>query len=232
MSEVVIIPASSFSQTSSNRTRQTATIELSEYTGGSDRPEVLARAGRAWDAAVREFNTVGWRFCRSTNNITLSSASKEYTLATDFRSQVRCQLLDANSNSVNCPLEWIPYEEWLVKFGDQTVGGVVPYRYTALNIHNLGTVRFDPYIVGTPTYPTAQITYLHRIALAPGFTDSLNVPMEVDEAIFMLAASKLVGRAKGQDEARGLRAEADMLRSACEREHRDWPDLGGWGANG
>lgn len=233
MSDVVVVTVSGFPQTSANRTRANATTELAEYAGGSDRPEVQARAGRCWDAAVREFNTVAWRFNRVTQDITLVPGTKTYTLATDFRTPLRGQLLDSGGLSVYV-LGWIPYELWQQYYFAQTNGTSLPTLYTAFNVHNQGLVRFEPFPTGTLTYPTAQLSYIRRVALATGNDDRLNIPMEVDEAVFQLAAAMLNERTKGadSDSSQRLRANAKVLRLECEREHRDWIEETGWGANG
>lgn len=234
MSDVVVVELGGFPQTGSNRQRHLALAELAEYVGGVGRPEVLARAGRAWDAAVREFNTVSWRFNRVSQSITLVPGTKTYTLSTDFRGPYRACMLDSNGVE-KWQLEWMTYECWLDIYSSGTSGGSsLPDYYTAFNSHNAGLVRFEPWPTGTLTYPTAQLNYFRRIALATGSDDVLNVPMEVDEAVFQLAAAMLLERTKGSDsdDARNMRGQAKALRMECQLEHRDWPELTGWGANG
>lgn len=231
MAELGVYQGSGFPQQSENRTRSQAAVEMADYSGGSDRPEMVIRAGRAWDAAVREFNSVAWRFNRVVADITLVADTKVYTLPTDFRSPERAQIIDANGAEV-CALEWVPYERWLVMFSNQVTGSNQPQYYTALNVHNAGQVRYEPFPSGTLGYPKVRHTYLRRIALAPGDDDRLNVPVEVDEAIFLLGVAKLVDQVGGDPEVTARYVRARILRDACEREHRNFGELTGWGANG
>ena len=231
MPDVYYQSPSSFPQTSSNRTRLQASVELLEYTGGANRPEAQASAARAWDAAAREFNTVGWRFNRRQQNITVTTSTSEFSLSSDFRSPIQAVLIDSNSKE-QWQLEWVPYEVWMQAFASgSSTNSSRPDYYTAFNSHNVGTVKVEPgYGSATPAWPTLRINYLCRIALATGESDRLNVPAEVDEAIFQLAAATLQDRIRGN--ADNSFARAKMLRLECEREHREWPEPTGWGANG
>lgn len=221
--------SSNFPQTSQNRTRSQAATELLDYVGGANRPEAETLGGRVWDAAVREFNTCGWRFNRRSQDITLVANTKTYSLNEQFRSPYRAAILDSSSVE-QWQLMWVPHEIWFSTFsGSQSGSGLADY-YTIFNAHNQGTVRLEPYPSGTLTYPTLRVQYLCNIQLATGNNDRLNVPMEVDEAIFQLAAATLRDRTRG--DAGDLFARAKLLRLDCEREHRDWPEPTGWGANG
>lgn len=220
-----------FPQTSANRTRREAREELVEFGGGQNKPETLIRAGRSWDAAVREFNSVGWRFNRTTADITLVADTKTYALPSDFRSPVRAQVVDSNSVEVYT-LAWIPFERWQMFFENQQSGGQYIDCYTALNVHGAGEVRYEPFPVGTLAYDTVRHTYLTRIALASGEEDVLNVPVEVDEAIFQLALGYFLAKMRGFGEAEQIFTLAKMLRNDCEREHRHWAEEAAWGANG
>lgn len=238
MGDVVVVQRSDYPQTSSNRTRATASFELTQYVGGGDRPEALVRAGLAWDAAVREFNTVAWRFNRTETDITLvdgsaSEAAKLYTLPVGFRSPQRCVLVDG-SGTMRWDLDWLPYEVWRRDFALVSSTSALPMWYTAINVHGTGQIRFEPSIVGTPTYPTARLTYHSRISIAAGTNATLNVPMEVDQAIFARAAAILSMRSRGAQggDSQLLTQEAALLRAFVEREHRDFGTLTGWGANG
>jgi len=222
--------SSSFPQTSENRTRTQASVELLEYTGGANRPEAQVAAARAWDSAVREFNTVGWRFNRRTQNITLVASTPTYALSSTFRSPIRAVYLDTNSKE-QWQLEWMSWEVWVSVYGSgATANASLADYYTAFNIHNQGTIRLEPSPGTSVTWPTLQVQYLARIALATDNDDRLNVPVEVDEAVFQLAAATLQDRVRGG--ADSIFGRAKMLRLECEREHREWPEPTGWGANG
>jgi len=231
MSDVIVVLGGNFPQVNDNRTRSLAQSELASLTGGEDRPEARTRAGRAWDSAVRAFNDISWRFNRVTQDITLVADTKTYSLSTDFRSPMRCHLVDSSSNTIRA-LGWIPYEQWVLAYPNQSTGGPEPSRYTAFNAHNQGTVTFDPFPTGTLTYPTVRIYYHRRIALAPGQEDKLNVPAEVDQAIFDLAEAIYTKRYLGMGKAAAMFALAQQSRFGVQSQHQDWPDYGAWGANG
>jgi hypothetical protein len=220
-----------FPQTAQNRTRAQAKEELAEFAGGGNKPDTLVRAGRSWDAAVREFNVVGWRFNRVQADITLVAGTKTYELPTEFRTPVRAQLVDSN-DAENYTLEWIPYERWQITFDSQRTGAGCPEGYTALNIHGTGLVRYEPFPAGTLSYPTVRHTYLKRIALATTDGDRLDVPVEVDEAIFQLALAFFISKQRSFDDAQQIFVLAKTLRLECEREHRHWIEESGWGATG
>lgn len=71
--------SSGFPQTAANRTRAQASEELSQYVGGETRADVLTRAGQCWDAAVRAFNGVPWKFNRVTQDLLLDSSMLDNT---------------------------------------------------------------------------------------------------------------------------------------------------------
>ena len=75
------VPGSGYPQTSSNRTRSAASSEIASYTGGEDDAAATARAGKCWDAAVREFNSVPWKFNLLTQDISLTSSMLDNTTA-------------------------------------------------------------------------------------------------------------------------------------------------------
>lgn len=230
-----------YPETFQNRTRTQAQDELVEYVGGVGQSDALARAGRAWDAAVREFNSVGWRFNIRTQNITLDGTTvngagvvgvAEYQLVDKFRSPGRCNMLDSQALSRTF-VPWIPYKEWLIWRSDQQTGTSLPIRYTARNVHETGLVTFDPRPQGILTYPTARLIYLTWIDLQPVAGSTLDVPPDVDEAIFQLATANLLAKNKRfGDDARMAFQKAADLRLACERNHRDYGEITVWGANG
>lgn len=228
MPEVFFQSTTNFPQTSNNRTRLQAENELCDFLGGGNRGEMRAMAGRMWDAAVREYNDVCWKFNRMQQDITLVADTKEYELNSDFRSPLRAQLLDSNSVGQQ-DLIWLPHHDWLRYFAGGSSGAGIPDYYTALNIHLTGLVRFEPWPMGTLGYPTAKITYFRRIVPASAESDVLNVPMEVDEAIFQLARAKMVHAKDGGDKAATDYLVAQRMKEEVRREWRDWPEENSWG---
>lgn len=230
-----------YPETFQNRTRDQATAELVEYVGGVGQTDALARAGKAWDAAVRDFNSVAWRFNIKVQDITLDGAfvsgtgvigQPDYQLTDKFRSPIRCQMLDAQGLSRTL-VNWFPYNEWLVWRRNQLTPGPLPLRYTARNVHETGIVTFDPRPIAPLTYPTARIVYVSWIDLQPTGNGFLDVPPDVDEAVFSLAVAKLISKNKRfGDESEQAFKEAADLRLRVERNHRVYGEITGWGANG
>lgn len=222
-----------FPQTFQNRTRGDAALELSEYVGGGQRPEALERAGRAWDAAVREFNSVAWRFNLTIQDITLISnpETPNYPLDDFVRTPLNVQMIDSTGKT-RVTVDWIPFSQWLNVRSDQTSGGPVPRLYTMRNLHEEGEVIFDPRPAGTLTYPTARLYYLKWIEIQPSDGGFLDVPPDVDEAIFQLAIAKLISKNKRFSEATVAYGLAAALRIQAERNHRVWGAITIVGANG
>lgn len=225
-----------YPSTFQNRTRDAAKAELVEYTGGVGQTDALDRAGRAWDSAVREFNSVAWRFNIRVQDIALVDGQQDYDLADKFRSPVRCLMVD-NSPSpgpyTRSLVEWFPYAEWLVWRRSQLTGGPLPIRYTARNVHETGKVTFDPRPTAAFTYPTARLIYATWIDLATGGSSVLDVPPDVDEAIFQLAVAQLIAKNKRfGDDAKIAFDRAEEMRMRVERNHRIYGEITQWGANG
>jgi hypothetical protein len=228
MRSVITVPiSSSYPATSGNRSRASAIAEMLAYVGGESAPEAQSRAGRAFDAAVREYNTVAWRFNRLTQDITLSSTAgtADYTLETDFRSPLNATVLDNSGDSVDI-VTWVPYERWRGARPDQSGTGSQPELYTVRNEHQTGVVTFDPPTSGTNTHPTVQIDYHRRILVQSGSGSVLNVPLEVDEAIFQLALSKVIAMIIGHKGATDARILAQAIRNDVERLWRDFDEQG------
>jgi hypothetical protein len=221
-----------FPQTFQNRTRTQAQAELVEYVGGVGQSDALTRAGEAWDAAVREFNTVAWRFNTAQQDIALVNNQQTYTLNDFFQAPLRAKLVDPNGKE-RTALTWFPYAEWLVYRPSQLTGASQPYIYTAQNTYQTGLVTLDPFPVAPFTYPTFRIFYLTYIQLQPTAGLTLNVPPDVDEAIFQLAVAKLIAKNKrfGGDSEQAM-ALALRMRAAVERNYRSWGEITQRGTNG
>lgn len=228
-----------YPNTFQNRTRLQAKEELLEYTGGVSRPEALDRAALCWDAAVREFNTDAWRFNIRTQDITLDGTTvvggvtgvQDYDLADKFRTPVRCLLLDSNSVTRR-RVVWLPYNEWVMLRPDQVTGSNVPSFYTARNVHETGKVSFDPRPLGTLTYPKARMIYATWIDIQTTDASALDVPPDVDEAIFQLAVAKILAKNKRFEESQVAMEAAARLRFIVQRNHRIFGEDTQIGANG
>lgn len=77
-----VVTGSGFPQTGANRTRAQVRVELADASGGANKPDIAAKADRAWDAAVREFNSVAWQFCRVQEDIAIGSHMKDPLIPT------------------------------------------------------------------------------------------------------------------------------------------------------
>ena len=226
----VVGSSASYPQTGANRTRESASIELASFVGGPDDADVQSRCALSWDAAVREYNSVAWKFCRVRQSITLT-ATDVFALESDFRSPLRAVLLDSNSKVVNYPIEYVPYPEWLDRIGPNTGTGSMPQAYTARDTHISGQVLIWPTLGSTITYPTLRLDYHRWISLVG--SGVLNVSRDVDEGIFQLAMANQYAKARGAGHKDSIaqKSYAMGLRNDLERIHRDWPDYGpagGW----
>jgi hypothetical protein len=219
----IYVPTSStFPTEAAGRSRLEAAREIAEYAGGRDSDLQLARAKRNWDSAVRQFNRFLWNFNRVEQDITLVADTKTYALNTSFKAPFRGLLVNSDGDTVT-RLGWIPYGEWLTFDPWNATGGAAPGRYTIRNEHNEGLVTFDPFPTGTLTYPTARIHYYKWIALATGDADKLNVPRDVDEAIFLLALANFLLKVDGK-QAASIKRLYDEMFLDIEQAQRGFAD--------
>lgn len=222
-------PAAGFPQSGSNRTRNQAIAELLDYVGGAGDADEEGRAGRSWDAAVREMNMYAWKFNRVRQIITFNTVTPtaDYNLNTDFRSPVRAMLQDSDSRTVT-DLVWTEYRDWTQIYTNQRGSANMPFRYTARNAHETGIITFDPRpdggTAGEFTYPTCQLDYHRRIAMQPTGDQVLDAPVEVDEAIFQLALAMHVTKVRGVTDGAPLRVLAERTRDEVALTQRDFPD--------
>lgn len=216
---------SGFPQSGGNRARADALTELLAYLSLGGDVDARTRAGLAHSAAVREFNSSLWKFNRQVVDVTFDdlATTGEYDLPSDFKRPERAMLLDA-AGKERVPLSFFPYEEKVVFLTDETNPGPQPRLYTGFNIHRAGRVRYHPVPLGALVYPKARHVYFSEIILSTADGDRLNVPLEVDEAIFQLALAKFVHMQRGSRAAAGEYALAISQRTWVEKLYRGWPD--------
>jgi len=214
-----------FPQTGKNRTVSDLIDEIAEFTGGQDRPDVQSQARRALFEAIRAFNAWAWVFNRVSEDITLVAATSEYTLSSNWRSPLVAQLVDS-SGYTREHVEWIPYRVWMTELPDQSSTGSTPLYYTARNIHETGLVTVDPLPASTLTYPTLRLVY-HRRILCPSDSNVINVPTEVEQAIFDEAVWRFLRKKKTFKEARDAKQSALLSKSEIQFEYRDFEDYHG-----
>ena len=217
-------PTSSFPQTAYNRTFGEAKDELAQYSGGAARSDILVRAGSSYLSAVREFNDIPWKFNRMVDDITLVAGTADYTLENDFRDPMRAIMVDSDSKTRE-EVMWVPYQEWVYHLPDQSTTGSMPLYYTIRNAHLTGLVTVDPVPATGITYPTLRVHYHRRIALPVADSEKVNVPVEVDEAIFSRAVALFLAKVRNHKEAGEANVEAAIRRARVENEHRDWEDF-------
>lgn len=226
----VITPTTTTSTVSTaNRTRAQAVQEMCYYVGGDDQADAKVRAGTAWDRAVRDFNGVAWRFNRQTQDYTLPSSfdtAGEADLPDDFRSASRLLILDSDGFSADF-ITFIPWREWTIRYPSQMSSGGGPNSYTFRNEHSEHKILLDPIPDQTATYinPTLRLNYHTRIELAAADDATLDVPVEVDEAIFTLGLAKFIKMMKGSRESAEYERDASYQRAEVEREWRDYEDF-------
>lgn len=223
---VNVVGTSGFPLSGLNRVRSQAIKEIADHSGGSNRPDVQQTAGDAWDAAVRDFNEVLWKFNRVTQDITIAINTSDYTLNTDFRAHLRAMVLNSSNKTVD-ELIWVDYKDWLDRRPDQSSTGTQPVWYTAINQHETGLVTFDPPCGATlPTNPKIRIIYFRRIAIQSNPQLYLDVPMEVDEAIFQMGVAfhirKILG--PGHPDSATMMTLAKQKKAFVMEEYRDYPD--------
>jgi len=228
MSHHTVTTAANFPQSGGNRTRLAALTEIASFYGGESRPQIVTRAGAAWESAIREYNSWLWTFNRVTMDITLSSpspaGSDTYDLATDFAAPNRAKLVDSNSKERDS-LWWVPFEEWLVYFPDRSTPSSRPVAYTAQNVHETGKVIIAPPAGTSLQWPTLRLYYFRRIVIPSGEENRLNVPLEVDEGIFQLAQAKMTHKQKSFQEAANEYERAGAYRLGLEHRFRSFPDI-------
>ena len=217
--------ASNFPQTSKGRVISLMIEELASFTGGQAREDILKRAREAIFEEIRSFNSWKWTFNRVTEDHTLAAATADYTLASDFRSPLRAQIVDSSSNTRG-DVSWIQWSDWVSMFPDQSTTGSIPLFYTARNIHETGLVTVDPVPASTLTYPTLRLFYFRRI-LCPADNAVINVPTEVEQAIFDGAIWRFLRKIKDFREAREALASALISKALITQEYRDFEDYYG-----
>ena len=220
-----------FPQTGDGRSRNQLVSELASYFGGESNSDDLTRAGLSLDEAVRSFNEVYWRFNRKSENITLVASTSSYTLAnTNWRGPHRAVVVDSGSKDVTT-IFYVPYQQ-VLDYNPSTASTVgMPAWYTFKNLHETGQVTYYPPLGATLTYPTIRHEYFRRIAVESGTSDVLEVPVEVEQALFDWALWRMclkVDRAT----APSFQGPAARSRAAVEREWRDWPDITALGVRG
>lgn len=223
-----VVSTSAFPQDFGNRTRGEVLTEIASFYGGEDRASILNRAAKAWESAIREYNTWLWTFNRVTIDITLSSpspaASDTYSLPTDFAAPNRAKLVDANGKERDA-VEWVPFDEWLVYVPDRSTTASRPIFYTAQNAHETGLVTIYPRAASSLQWPTLRIYYFRRILIPTDAGERLNVPLEVDEGIFQLAQAKMTHKQKNFAFASAEYDRAVGYRLGLEHRFRDFPDI-------
>jgi len=148
----------------------------------------------------------------------------EYDLASPFRSPVRAHALDA-SGQTRYILQWVPWREWSQKRPWQITTGSNPLWYTARNWYRTGKVTFDPRPGLATTFPIIRLTYNTYIITPEGAEARLDVPQEIDQAIYDATSVAVRRNILGRDSV-----GADELREQQERYYeleiqwRDFPD--------
>lgn len=212
-----------------NRTRLQAMNELCYYVGGSNDANGRLRAGSAWDRAVRDFNGVAWRFNLQSTDYTLPTdfdSAGEAALPEGFRDSKRLMLVNEDGETVDF-ITYRKWSEWTLTDPSQAAYQGSPNSYTSRNPHGDATFIVDPIPDQTATYlnPTLRLHWHSRIELASAEDGTLNVPIEVDEAIFALALAKFIKMQKGARESIEFERDAAFQRSEVEREWRDYEDF-------
>lgn len=217
--------SSNFPQTSKGRVISAMMDELASFTGGKTRTDTLDRAREAIFEEIRSYNAWSWTFNRITEDITLVAAQADYSLAANWRNSLRAQMVDSSGNTRE-DVDWIEWGDWVSTRPDQSTTGSMPLLYTARNIHETGQITVDPVPASSLTYPTLRLFY-HRRILCPGDNAVINVPTEVEQAIFDGAIWRFLRKMKTFREAREALAPAILSMQTITQEYRDYGDYHG-----
>jgi hypothetical protein len=228
MSKYTGSAATSFPQTSKNRSLDELKAELAGWVGGKSRDTILSQAQSALFSAIQEFNDVPWSFNLVTEDIVLATEASgtvgEYDLTNDWLIAARAQLVDSNSKTRDRG-KWIDWRRWAQVFPDQSSTGSSPTHYTARSVFRVGRVTVDPPLdTSNLTYPTMRLWYYTRIDCPTSGGSKITCPSEVEEAIFQRAVSLLVAKRRSFKESRDATAQAQLRRASVERYYRGWED--------
>jgi hypothetical protein len=220
---ITSVGTSGFPQKSKNLTRSKVLSRIASYIGGASDAMATKRAGEAWEDAIESYNEIFWSFNRVRQDITLVADTNVYTLNTDWRAYNRAVLLDSNSVE-RITVEWIDWDRWTDEETQQTHSSGIPYFYTAENTHERGEVRVDPTPGSSITYPTLRLYYWRWIEVPTAGGSQLNVPRDIDRAIYKLGVAMAVHKATTAREAAADYALAEQARQKAEDRYRQWPD--------
>ncbi len=217
---------SNFPQISKNRTFDSWAVELTEYTGGEDRPDIIRKAESTIRATIKRWNDVYWSFNVVTEDIALASPVSgtigEYDLSSDWKGPLRAQLVDSNSKTRD-HITWVEWKEWISNLPDQSSTAGRPTMYTARSVFRLGRIIIDPPKASTLTYPTLRLFYFKRIA-CPSGNAAVEVPEEVEQAMFDDSVYQFLAKIRSFKEASNAKRDALISRQMVEREYRDYKD--------
>lgn len=146
-------------------------------------------------------------------------------LPTNFRMPIKCHLLDEQGRE-RISLVYIPYRQYAI-FLSRVATASRPLFYTLRNRFGQGQAIFHPRPAAQILWPTARVIYDSPIIIPGGSPDAvLQVPQEMDEAIFQRATAIFIQRKKGPEAAAGLPAANELfqLRLDLEAEYRDFED--------
>lgn len=219
-------PTAATTQTSVNRTVDELKDEIASFTGGQDRKKNLDKAEQALRESVRRFNAEKWTFNRVKEDITLVAAQADYDLSSDFRNALRAQMVDS-SGKTRQDVTWVPWSSWVKDFPDQSTTGSMPIMYTARNIHITGQITVDPVPASSLTYPTLRLFYHKRIVFPATGSGTIDVPTEMEQAIFEDAVWMYLRKVKTFKDAREARVEALISKSNVMYEYVDFEDYYG-----
>lgn len=147
-----------------------------------------------------------------------------YDLDSTVRSPRKCFLIDAQGRERRS-LVYVDYATYAIMLSRAATVSV-PGFYTIRNRYREGQLILHPRPNAIQQWPGLRFVYDGYIMPAGGEEDStLDVPMEVDEAIFQKAVAYAIDRhLRDADASQRQHAMADELRMALELEHRDFED--------
>ncbi len=219
-----LVGGTPYPQKGNNKTRRRVLSDLAGYIGGENNADILEFCASIWDDVIRRANTTLWKFNRRKTDITFLANTSEYSLPAKFFKAQAVSVVDSDDQEV-FEVGYVPFELWTELFPDQqTHSASFPDYYTLENPHETGLIKFEPRLGATFTYPKARLWWFQRIERAQGENDVLNVPEEVDQALFMVAVGEVVSKRLGFNEASGYMAQGGAMMKAVIAMHAGFED--------
>lgn len=167
---------------------QRGLAELSEEVAGyvlmPDSARARAVAAKGINGGIRRLNMRTWEWGKTYQDITLSAATADYDMASDFMAPRSTELLNGSGLTRDSGMTYMDPKSFVETFFDRTTSGT-PCAYTVMNSHDTGQLTLDVPCseAFVALYPTLRLRYYRRTAYLVSDSDILDAPSEVEEFI-------------------------------------------------